>query len=261
MFLSLVLVFFFSASAFADIWPIPEFVPMTTEEESFYLDYANCETEMLKSLGLFLGTDKGFELERPGTRTEASVMLIRLLGKEAEAKASEAKHPFTDVPAWADSYIAYMYENGLTNGVSATLFGSNNTCTAQMYITFVLRALGYSETKGHFTYAGTLDFAAKQQVVSREYAQLLENKNFIRADMATISRWALDFGVNESDDDDYSFSYVLYEKLIYEGLFTEEDYFNAWHLEKELIIKLFEKYDENFIDEFIYKYFGRLIAH
>ena len=35
---------------------------------------------------------------------------------EDDAKASTATHPFTDVPGWADRYIAFAYENGLTKG-------------------------------------------------------------------------------------------------------------------------------------------------
>ena len=39
----------------------------------------------LASLGLFRGTDKGYELERTATRAEIAVTLVRLLGKEEKA--------------------------------------------------------------------------------------------------------------------------------------------------------------------------------
>ncbi|MBQ3378271.1 MAG: S-layer homology domain-containing protein [Clostridia bacterium] len=78
----------------------------------------------LKSLGLFRGvSDSDFDLERAPTRTEALVMLIRTLGRESEALDCTYSHPFTDVPSWADRYVAYGYENGLTNGISSTRFG------------------------------------------------------------------------------------------------------------------------------------------
>ena len=102
----------------------------------------------LKNLGLFQGvSETDFALDRAPTRVEALVMLIRLLGDDQKAKNSGATHPFTDVPQWADAYVGYAYQNGLTNGVSQTTFGTG-TASAQMYLTFVLRALGYSDTNG-----------------------------------------------------------------------------------------------------------------
>ena len=74
-------------------------------------------------------------------------MLIRLLGKDAEANGGSWKHPFTDVPGWANEEVGYAYEKGLTKGSSATEFGTG-TASAQMYLTFVLRALGYSDAAG-----------------------------------------------------------------------------------------------------------------
>ena len=63
------------------------------------------QAQMLYDLGLFKGTDKGFALEKSMTRAEASVMLTRLLGAEKTALAGNWKHPFTDVPQWADKYV------------------------------------------------------------------------------------------------------------------------------------------------------------
>jgi len=117
----------------------------------------------LKFLGLFLGTELGYELDRAPTRAEAAALLVRLLGKEAEAKKNDFAHPFTDVPEWANVYIGYLYENNLANGISADKFGSGELCTMQMFCTFVLRALGYSDAgdDADFTYAEAVDFAAE----------------------------------------------------------------------------------------------------
>ena len=102
----------------------------------------------LKQLGLFKGvSETNFDLKRAPTRLEALVMLIRILGKEQDALNETREHPFTDVPAWADAYVGYAYENGLTKGMSATKFGSGDA-GAGTYLTFVLRALGYSDTDG-----------------------------------------------------------------------------------------------------------------
>lgn len=112
----------------------------------------------LNSMGLFLGTDEGYELEREPTRIETAVMLIRLLGKETAAKENNYKHPFTDVPEWADAYVGYLYENGLTKGVGDNKFGTG-LCTGKMFCAFVLRALGYTEDNGDFAYDEAIYFA------------------------------------------------------------------------------------------------------
>ncbi|NLV86083.1 MAG: hypothetical protein GX025_02515, partial [Clostridiales bacterium] len=62
-------------------------------------DFSDSETKAaaLKSLGLFQGvSDSDFALERTPTRTEALVMFIRLMGKEADALVGYYRHPFND---------------------------------------------------------------------------------------------------------------------------------------------------------------------
>ncbi len=91
--------------------------------------------EDLKALGLFKGVSATeFDLNRNPTRVEAIVMLIRLLGKESDAlNNTSTHHPFTDVPAWADSYVGYAYQMGLTNGSSATKIGSGGALSQFEY--------------------------------------------------------------------------------------------------------------------------------
>jgi hypothetical protein len=108
----------------------------------------------LSEWGLLRGTGDGFALERETTRIEALVMLLRLLGLEEQALAQDAgaAHPFRDVPAWANPHVAYAWANGLTNGLGDDRFGSQEPVTARQYFTFVLRALGYSDSAGDFTW-------------------------------------------------------------------------------------------------------------
>ena len=87
---------------------------------------------------------------RPGLTAQelqAVTMLVRLLGKEAEAKAGTWTVPFSDLADWARPYVGYAYANGLTNGLSAERFGSDDKVTANQHLTFILRALGYSSER------------------------------------------------------------------------------------------------------------------
>jgi hypothetical protein len=158
----------------------------------FATDYAKTQlaTELasdLKELNLFKGvSDTDFALGRAPDRAEALTMMIRLLGKEDEALSGNWEHPFTDVPAWADKYVGYAYTVGLTNGVSATKFGTTNA-TAGMYLTFVLRALGYSDSDGDFTWQDPYTLASSLGLLP-DYVNLT---SFYRSDAVIISYAAL----------------------------------------------------------------------
>ncbi len=180
-------------------------------EEQRDVSFENTLANDLKALGLFSGvSENNFDLERAPSRTEVLVMLIRVLGEEKDALDCEAKHPFTDVPAWADKYVAYAYENGLTKGVSATKFG-NDTASAATYLTFMLRALGYSDAKGDFAWDAPYNFAKGLGLLP----SCVDCENFLRADIVTVSYAALSVELKGSTE-------LLCERLIDKGAFTAE---------------------------------------
>jgi hypothetical protein len=154
----------------------------------------NAMAAALKSLGLFrgngVGYGSGYSLETAPTRTEALVMLIRLLGEEDKALACTDSHPFSDVAGWADRYVAYAYSKGYTNGVSRTKFGGSSTASAAMYAEFVMRALGYSDTS-HRDISTTLSNALADGVINKaEYARLTSG-TFLRSEVVYLSYYAL----------------------------------------------------------------------
>lgn len=168
----------------------------------------------LKSLGLFQGvSETSFDLDRAPTRIEALVMLIRVLGKESEALTGTWKHPFTDVPQWADGYVGYAYENGLTKGSSETEYGVGEA-NAATYLTFVLRALGYSD-------AGGIDFSWDDPFSLARLIGILPSSvdtvRFWRADVVTISYAALPTYLKNSDQ-------TLAQQLIAADVFTQAEY-------------------------------------
>ena len=173
--------------------------------------FESCADE-LKTLGLFKGSDLGYELDRAPKRVEAGTMLLRLLGLEELALAGDCKHPFTDVPEWADKIVGYLYENNLTNGISETLFGSDNTCDARMYVTFVLRALGYSDKDGDFTYAEALEFGVSVGVVD----EFILDTEFLRDNMVAVSFLSLHTATADGEYD------TLLEKLVADEVVNAE---------------------------------------
>lgn len=170
------------------------------------------QAQMLYDLGLFKGTDKGFALEKSMTRAEASVMLTRLLGAEKTALAGNWKHPFTDVPQWADKYVGWLYQNGLTKGVSATLYGSQRNVTCGQYCIFLTRAHLDADS-----YQGTA-------FVDNDEVRQTDEEGFIRGDAVSLSARLLSTNyAKNGDESDRSVA----EKLIDDGVFTVEQFKNA----------------------------------
>lgn len=181
------------------------------------------ELYILYDLGLFQGAGyhldgtPNFDLDRIPTRYEAVTMLVRLLGKESEAKEGTWDTPFTDVVAWAEPYVGYAYANGLTGGTGPKTFGGNAPVSATQYITFILRALGYSsETDFEWDKAWTL--SDKLGLTHGEFG--LNQSNISRGGVAALSADALQIEYKDGNG-------KLFEKLIDEGVFTAEQYAQA----------------------------------
>ena len=102
--------------------------------------------EVLKAVGVMTGDDKGnFNPDANVTRNEMAVIMCNLLGLKAGGS-----HPFTDVPAWAQGYVAACYNNGIIAGVSADKFNGDANVTAVQASLMVMKALGYFGFAGEF---------------------------------------------------------------------------------------------------------------
>ena len=178
---------------------------------AFAANYTNC-ADSLHEMGLFQGTQNGYDLDRTPTRAEAAVMLVRLLGKEAEAKTLTYTAPFTDLKGWEKPYVQYLYNNGLANGTSRTTFNPTGKCTAQMYAVFLLRALGYSDT-ADFSYANAIETAREQGIYD---IGIINVQNFLRDDAAAASYTALSVSPKNSEG-------TLLDQLVSGNAITEAD--------------------------------------
>jgi len=181
-------------------------------------DY-NAMAAALKSLSLFKGSDyafgSGYELEAVPTRIQALIMLIRLLGEEQAALACTSAHPFNDVPAWCEPYVAYAYEKGYSNGVGDDQFGTTMESSAAQYTEFILRALGYSST-ATTEINDAPERALTHGVITAGECAALKDGNFLRADVVYLSYYALAARRPGGE--------VLSSQLIRTGVFNHEQY-------------------------------------
>ncbi len=167
--------------------------------------------DQLHELGLFLGTEKGYELDRPMTRAEAVTMLYRVFFMVPGAGNFNASHPFTDVPDWAYSPVACAYTGGMTYGISETEFGSDLPITVNQYLTFMLRAMGYDSFD--FDWDSPYGLAVRLRMLPAE----VNLKDFTRGDAVAITAAALFAPLKHED-------MTLGEKLATMGIYLKEDF-------------------------------------
>ncbi|MDN0031870.1 S-layer homology domain-containing protein [Oscillibacter valericigenes] len=182
------------------------------------------QIRLLQGVGKHEDGTTDFGLDRQVTRMQAVLMVIRLLGKGAEAAAYPKTHPFTDVPNWADSYVSYAYDKGITKGVSGTRFGTADKMGAAGYLTFMLRILGYTDKNyiyGDYEGYYSSEFASKLPWALASYCGILptqvDKADFLRSDLIDITCATLYAHMKDS-------SVQMKDKLINEGVFTKAQF-------------------------------------
>ncbi len=134
-----------------------EFVFFYTDTTTDHLNFAarGKSSSMLTNLGMGFAIDSGvikgdekgsYNWENSLTRTEAAVIILRLMGLEDEASSySDRVCPFTDVPDWAKGYINLAVEKGVVKGRSESHFGSTESCSAKDFLTMLFRLTDLTE--------------------------------------------------------------------------------------------------------------------
>ena len=191
-------------------------------------NFVDDQAEMLKALGLFLGTDNGFELNRQLTRAETAALIVRALGGESAALSEAIQHPFTDVPEWADGYVGWLYRNKITNGVSETKYGSGQPVTYWQFATLLSRACSGND---NFLDSG----------VGKESEESLSDINsFYRSDaVGLLTRFlSCQYSINNTD------GYVtVAQHLLHMGVFSAEQFLKAG-------VKVYPIYYSYFVDDY-----------
>ena len=155
---------------------------------------------VMQAVSVMVGDENGnFNPDKNVTRAEMAVVMANLLDLQVQDFVG-ASIPFTDVPEWARAYVAACYADGITGGISATEYGSNNSVTATQAALMMMKALGY------FQYAQ--DFGTDWQVATIKQASKIElfdgidsarNAAMTRNEVAQIALNALEATMVESD--------------------------------------------------------------
>ena len=168
----------------------------------------------LYTLGLAQGYDttgSNFGLTDSLTRIQAVVQVIRYLGVEEEVLAGTYTIPFTDVPAWAQKYVGYAYENGITSGRTATVFDPDGAVDETQFLTFMLRAVGYSDADGDFVWNDPYALAVRIGMTADTSA----GATFTRGNAFAIAWRTLGAAAKGGS--------AVYTKLMAAGVFTDAE--------------------------------------
>jgi hypothetical protein len=110
-----------------------------------YGDVQLLQARSLHMLGLLGDIKNGYRLGEKVSRAEGVVMVVRLMGKEKEAKSGNHSHPFRDVSADYAPYIGYAYQSGLLPKTNGKTFHPDKAMSYPEYVKMVLKILGYEE--------------------------------------------------------------------------------------------------------------------
>ena len=126
---------------------------------------------------ILLGDENGdLHLGETLKRQEMVVLISRLMGKEAEAKAWDtSKLTFKDVEKdnWAAGYIAWAKDNNITKGYNEEQFGYDDSLTEIQTAIFLLRVLEYEEAEVDNAY----ELAKEVGII--DYEKIENNTQFI----------------------------------------------------------------------------------
>ena len=123
--------------------------------------------------------------------------IVTFLWRAAGSPEPKAMSSFTDVPASAyyAKAVAWAVENGITNGMTATMFAPDATCTRGQSVTFLYRALkGTASGSTNFTdvqsdafYADAINWAVANNVTNgTSNTTFSPNADCTRAEIVTF---------------------------------------------------------------------------
>ena len=105
--------------------------------------------EVLEAVGIMIGDENGdFNPDQNVTRNEMAVVMSNLMAYNVASYRDTS--PFTDVPSWAEPYVAACYTNGITAGTSATTYGGSENVTTAQAALMLMKALGYFQYSSDF---------------------------------------------------------------------------------------------------------------
>ncbi|MCR4718056.1 MAG: S-layer homology domain-containing protein [Firmicutes bacterium] len=186
----LALTVFASSCAYAKYSDVPP-------SEDYYLS-----STRLADLGIISGYEDGtFRPDNTITRAEFTKIVVCMMDKEKEAKASTNLTGFfdVDVASWHTHYIRYAVSRDILSGYADGSFRPDNTISVCEAVTILLRTLGYTEDEvgyywpdNYISAAASLGFTAgidlaPHEALTRKSAAVLVDRALFAKPSASLS--------------------------------------------------------------------------
>ena len=157
--------------------------------------------EVLQAVGIMVGDNNGnFNPDQKVTRNEMAVVMSNLMDYRAATYAGTS--PFTDVPSWAEPYVAACWTNGITSGYTKTTYGGSDTVTTSQAALMLMKALGYFQYSSDF--GSDWQFSTIKQATKIDLFDDVDSgvrEAMTRNDLAQLVLNALEAGTVEAEKD------------------------------------------------------------
>ena len=135
--------------------------------------------EVLQAVGIMVGDENGdFNPDQNVIRNEMAVIMSNLM--EYNVASYKDTSPFTDVPSWAEPYVAACWTNGITAGYSDTIYGGSDTVTTAQAALMLMKAgsdwqLATTRQGNAIDLFNGVDSGVTQAMTRNDVAQLVLN--------------------------------------------------------------------------------------
>ena len=192
------------------------------------------KVQLLDELRIFTGSNGDYRLNDKLSRSEASALAVRIMGKDYEVLLNASKYkntPYPDVDPnhWYAPYVGFCTKEGILSGDTKGNYNPNDFITEKSFLKIVLGVLGY-QLNSDYTWDNVYRKAFEAGLVtSLSYiAKEEDNTDFKRGDAVNVLYNAL----------------MLKEKSTGKELFYRLIDSNIITTEKAIELGLIEKTDE-----------------
>jgi len=177
----------------------------------------------LNKIGIVKGDGKDFNLNGYLKRSEAAVIVTRLLGVEkmvlsgAEYRTGSAIYSDISLGQWYTPYIKYLSSIGVLNGYPDGTIKPNNDISEKEMLKMILTALGYTYDKDfnmNNIYTKALEWNV---LIDESYAnKTTDDKDFTREECFNLIRRSLDANYKGKNE-------TIISRWIDAGIYTAEE--------------------------------------
>ena len=156
--------------------------------------------EVLQTVGIMVGdTDGNFNPDANVTRNEMAVIMSNLMDYNVASYSGTT--PFTDVPDWAEPYVAACYTHGITGGTSETTYSGDDPVTTVQAALMLMKALGYFQYQSDFVNGWELATVTQgNRIALFDDVDARVNEAVTRNEVAQLVLNTLESGMVEPDD-------------------------------------------------------------